>query len=476
MQNITEVPLAQLHPHEKNPRIDAAQVEDLCWSVHEHGIEVPLVVVPRPGDEGGYTVIAGHRRMTAAITAELTTVPVQIREDLAEEHAQLTFMATENLMRDQLTVVEEARLVQDLLDLGLSQAEIAKQTALGKKRVSERVKLGKLREETGEKVHRGQISIEDALAIAEYSDDPEAVEELEDAAGGYSFDWALSRAKSRRETREAVKAGEKAIKKAGGRLAAEGSDFIALADLLAEDRFTTPALDKAAVDEVSGEEWDALVLAEHAGCPGHCATANRSGVEWGCDRAEEQHPDSADHDADEQDAPAPDPFARFTEEDLAAMGTYRAKKIQEALFTKDLTGHVRGTLTDGIVRMATSEETWEKNLRNGTRALLGLAADATEPQIRKALAAYPLPVLVLLAPGTHAREQDELTERTSEWRWKSRNSRLVDLMRLLEVEPSDLEKELREAVGVPWTPTADQPDAPTEDEAAEGAETAEVSA
>lgn len=469
MQDITEVPLDQLHPHEKNPRIDAAQVEDLCWSVHEHGIEVPLVVVPRPGGDG-YTVIAGHRRMTAAITAELTTVPVQIREDLVEEHAQLTFMATENLMRDQLTVVEEARLVQDLLDLGLSQAEIAKQTALGKKRVSERVKLSKLQGETGEKVHRGQIPIEQALVIAEYADDPESVEALEDAAGTYYFDQATARAMARRETRVKVKAAEKEAKKAGARLADPDGDFVEIVELSAEARFATAALDAKAMDDMPNAEWTALLISEHASCPGHCALATRDGLQWGCDQAEEQHPYADDTADAEEEEPAESPLDRFADEDLAAMAIYRGRKIHEALAAKDLEAMVREQLTSELVENVLRLPEWREDVREGTRLLLGLDADPTEAQVRKAASVLPVPALLLLTNADIAREQSTLAKNKWAWQWRAQKPTVLStLMRSLEVEPSDLEKELRTAHGFPW-------DAPTEDESAEGAETAEVSA
>ena len=353
MEQITMVPLEQLHPHEKNPRIDAAQVEDLTESIREHGIEVPLVAAPAAGADG-YVVLAGHRRLTAAHALGLTEAPVQIREDLTDPKAQLAFMATENILRDQLTAVEESRLVQDMLDLGMTQAQVAKQTALGKKRVSERVKLGKLAENTGDKVHRGQITVDDALVIAEYADDPKAVEQLEEHAGTYNFDWAVSRAKQRRETAQMIADARKSAKKQGVRIVEEDTDFLDVRELITEG-WATPALEAAAAEEISDDAWDELIIAEHKDCPGHSVRiieygTYRGELEYGCDQVATQHA-GATHTEEPDTDPEPehDPWDDITAEDLDTARIHREQHLAKVLPNLDVTTEVKADTIRGIL-------------------------------------------------------------------------------------------------------------------------------
>lgn len=354
MEQVQMVHVDVLHPHEQNPRIDAAQVEDLTESIREHGIEVPLVAAPRDDSWTNFVVLGGHRRLTAAHAVGLTEVPVQIRGDLTDPKAQLAFIATENILRDQLTAVEEARLVQDMLDLGMTQAEVAKQTALGKKRVSERVKLSKLAEDTGEKVHRGQITVDDALIIAEYSDDPDAVEQLEDAAGTYNFDWAVSRAKQRRETAQAIEAARKAAKKQGLRLVDKEADFVELRELVTEG-WTTPAIENAAAKEDDEDAWNALIVAEHKNCPGHSARIIESGVyrgdlDIGCDQVDTQHADTT-HTEEPATDPEPehDPWDDITAEDLDAARIHREQHLANVLPDLDVLDEVKADTIKGII-------------------------------------------------------------------------------------------------------------------------------
>ncbi len=59
MEQIQMVQIERLHPHERNPRLDVARVAELMESIRENGIRVPLVLAPREGAEGEFTVIAG---------------------------------------------------------------------------------------------------------------------------------------------------------------------------------------------------------------------------------------------------------------------------------------------------------------------------------------------------------------------------------------------------------------------------------
>lgn len=399
-REIRMVQIELLHPHEQNPRIDAAQVEDLTESIREHGIEVPLVVVPPYSGGSGWVVIAGHRRLTAAHAVGLTEVPVQIRADLMSKQEQLAFMATENILRDQLTAVEEARLVQDMLDLGMTQAEVAKQTALGKKRVSERVKLGKLAGDTGEKVHRGQITVDDALVIAEFGDDVESVERLERTAGTYEFDWEVSRAKQRRETAQALADAKKKAKKLGIRLADDDADFVSVGELVHEG-WTTPAI-KAAAADLEDDAWTKLIIAEHEDCPGHSARLithgeYRGDLEAGCDQVAAQHAETTH--AEEPDAepePKHDPWDDITEEDLDAARIHREQHLAKALPDLDLELHAeaRDIVVQRVVELGWGKY-WED--KAGIDFLQAITGTEGKAKVTKTLATWPISVLIWLS-------------------------------------------------------------------------------
>lgn len=402
MEQITMVPLEQLHPHEKNPRIDAASVTELVDSIREHGIEVPLVAAMHPTGVG-HVVLAGHRRLTAALQVGLAEVPVQIRDDLTDARDQLAFMATENMHRDQLTAVEESRLVQDMLDLGMTQAEVAKQTALGKKRIAERVKLSKLAEQTGDKVHRGQITVDDALVIAEYSDDPEIAEELENTAGTHNFDWAVSRAKSRRATAEAIEDGRKLAKKRDLRLVAEDVDFVGLDTLLVEVGWTTPALEEHEENGgVEDEAWSDLVHAEHAKCPGHSAQIvkygpERGGLRVGCDQVAEQHTDATSPTIEPEPEPA-DPWDDITAEDFEAARIHREQHLAKNLPILNVTAEAREIAVKNVLQTGWTNYYDDEH---GIALLQAITGTEGKAKVAKVLHGWPLTVLIWIADNDH---------------------------------------------------------------------------
>lgn len=402
MEQIRMVPLEQLHPHEQNPRIDAASVTELVESIREHGIEVPLVAVPPYSGGSGWVVVAGHRRLTAAHELDFNEVPVQIRDDLTDARDQLAFMATENILRDQLTPMEESRLIQDMLDIGMTQTEVAKQTALGKQRVKDRMKLGKLAEETGEKVHRGQVSIDDALVIAEYTDDPESVKDLEASAGTPNFSHYVSMARRRREDRARITAAKKDAKKQGLRLA----DSIAmLPELAASGRWTTPTL-KATAGDLADDAWNELLAIEHATCPGHAATV-LSEYRWitghgrfeagtliiGCDQHDTLHPDTDGPAQAEQSETEPDPWEEIPAEDFATAKIHRERHLAEALPHLDVADEAADVMTDAIVGQCWREYGDDEHAIALLEAITGHDGKS---RARRKLKTWPLPLLVWL--------------------------------------------------------------------------------
>ncbi|HZJ08561.1 MAG TPA: ParB/RepB/Spo0J family partition protein [Trueperaceae bacterium] len=128
-KGVQQVAVAQLRPSPLQPRqrFDDATIAELTASVAERGVLQPIVV--RPVD-GGYEVVAGERRFRAAQGAGLTTVPAVVRELTDREALEIAII--ENLQREDLNDIEEARAFKQLLDFELSQEQVA--TAVGKSR------------------------------------------------------------------------------------------------------------------------------------------------------------------------------------------------------------------------------------------------------------------------------------------------------------------------------------------------------
>ncbi|HLD19774.1 MAG TPA: ParB/RepB/Spo0J family partition protein [Patescibacteria group bacterium] len=119
----------QANPYQPRKDMNAASLNDLAESIKRHGILQPLVVSINP--EGGYIMVAGHRRLQAAQSIGLKTVPAVIRETGALEKLELAMI--ENIQRADLNFIELAEAYAQLSDdFGLTQEEIAKR--MGKSR------------------------------------------------------------------------------------------------------------------------------------------------------------------------------------------------------------------------------------------------------------------------------------------------------------------------------------------------------
>lgn len=138
------IPTEKLHPHPDNPRKVLGDVSELAESIKANGILQNLTVVPNNDNWDDFTVIIGHRRLAAAKQAGLTELPCAVVEMTEKE--QLSTMLTENMQRANLTVYEEAKGCQLLLDLGDTVAEVAEKTGFSETKIRRRVKLCELDE------------------------------------------------------------------------------------------------------------------------------------------------------------------------------------------------------------------------------------------------------------------------------------------------------------------------------------------
>ncbi len=156
---LTTIAIEKLHPHPQNPRKVIGDVTELAESIKANGILQNLTVVPMNDDWTEFTVIIGHRRLAAAKQAGLTELPCAVVEMTEKE--QLSTMLTENMQRSDLTVYEEAKGCQLLLDLGDTVAEVAKKTGFSESKIRRRVKLCELDEEAFKESQIRQPTLQD---------------------------------------------------------------------------------------------------------------------------------------------------------------------------------------------------------------------------------------------------------------------------------------------------------------------------
>ncbi len=154
---VTEVDIMRIEPAKDQPRknFDNDKLEDLADSIRTHGLIQPIVVTENGRN---YQIIAGERRWRAARLAGLKKIPVIIRQASEKEIRELALI--ENIQREDLNPIEEARAYRQLLDdYKLTQDELA--GIVGKKSRSEianRVRLLNLAAEVQKMLEEKEIT------------------------------------------------------------------------------------------------------------------------------------------------------------------------------------------------------------------------------------------------------------------------------------------------------------------------------
>ncbi|MGC1853399.1 MAG: ParB/RepB/Spo0J family partition protein [Solirubrobacterales bacterium] len=155
--DLRELPVGLIKPNPKQPRtrFDPEALAGLAASIESSGVVQPLLV--RPLHDGSYELIAGERRWRAAQEAGLEKVPAIVRDSEQAERLQVALI--ENMVREDLNPVEEARACAALVeDLGLSKEELARRVGRSRPAVSNLIRLLDLPDETIELLESGELS------------------------------------------------------------------------------------------------------------------------------------------------------------------------------------------------------------------------------------------------------------------------------------------------------------------------------
>ena len=161
---LAELPVDAIHANPRQPRrrFEPEATTGLASSIKQQGLLQPVVVRPRPA--GGYELIAGERRWRAAREAGIVSLPALVRE--ADDRDTLLLALVENVAREQLSPVEEARAYAALIDeFELSLGDVSERVGRSKSSVSNRLRLLELPEEVLWMVARGELTEGHARAV-----------------------------------------------------------------------------------------------------------------------------------------------------------------------------------------------------------------------------------------------------------------------------------------------------------------------
>src|SRR5881275_462804 len=170
---LREIPTELIRPNPSQPRrdFDDETLLALAESVKARGILQPVVVRPLAG--GQYELVAGERRLRAAVIAGLGQVPAIVRE--TDESERLELALIENMAREDLNAIEEARACATLVeDLGLT------------------------KEEVGRRVGRSRVAVSNLIRTLELPDEALAMIEAGDLSGGHGRALLLAKEQSQR--------------------------------------------------------------------------------------------------------------------------------------------------------------------------------------------------------------------------------------------------------------------------------------
>ena len=180
-ETIKEIPLDELHPFPDHPfgvRDDEA-MEQTVESIREYGILVPAIA--RPREEGGYELIAGHRRKHACEIAGIKTMPVIVRD--IDRNAAVIIMVDSNLQRENILPSEKAKAYKMKLEAikrqgarhdltstqvaqKLSVEKVAEEAGTSKDQVRRFIRLNELEPQLMQMVDEGKIGMTPAVEIS----------------------------------------------------------------------------------------------------------------------------------------------------------------------------------------------------------------------------------------------------------------------------------------------------------------------
>lgn len=167
---VQQIPVADIQANRYQPRqeFDESALEELKESIVQHGVLQPILVRQLPAGKG-YELIAGERRFRASKLAGFDTVPALVRP--LSDAASTEIALIENLQREDLNAIEEARAYQNLLqNFGLTQEALAERVGRSRSHITNMMRLLKLDARVQEYLANGSLSMGQARPLVVLTD------------------------------------------------------------------------------------------------------------------------------------------------------------------------------------------------------------------------------------------------------------------------------------------------------------------
>ncbi|HEW6426011.1 TPA: ParB/RepB/Spo0J family partition protein [Streptococcus pneumoniae] len=151
MISITDI---QKNPYQPRKEFDREKLDELAQSIKENGVIQPIIV--RQSPVIGYEILAGERRYRASLLAGLRSIPAVVKQISDQE--MMVQPIIENLQRENLNPIEEARAYESLVEKGFTHAEIADKMGKSRPYISNSIRLLSLPEQILSEVENGKLS------------------------------------------------------------------------------------------------------------------------------------------------------------------------------------------------------------------------------------------------------------------------------------------------------------------------------
>ena len=172
-EEIVELDINELRSNPYQPRtiFDEDALKELSESIKENGVIEPIIVKK---SIKGYDIIAGERRVKASKLAKKKTIPAIIRQLTDEKMAEIALL--ENLQRENLTALEEAKAYKSLIEkLNLTQEQLAKKVSKSRSHITNMLGLLRLPNEVQDMVLDKKITMGHARTLSKMEDKEEIV-------------------------------------------------------------------------------------------------------------------------------------------------------------------------------------------------------------------------------------------------------------------------------------------------------------
>ena len=164
---IVQIKDIQKNPYQPRKEFSEEKIQELAQSIKENGLIQPIIV--RKSPVLGYEILAGERRYRASIAAGLSEVPVIVKQ-LSDQDMMLHSII-ENLQRENLNPIEEAKAYQSLIDKGFTHTEIAEKMGKSRPYITNLVRLLGLPKHILAEVESGRLSQAHARLLIQLSSD-----------------------------------------------------------------------------------------------------------------------------------------------------------------------------------------------------------------------------------------------------------------------------------------------------------------